>query len=354
MKKVFNIGVIGAGMIAEVHIQNLIKTGRAQISWINAKTQTSVDKVAAKYSIPNKTTDYNELLASKEIDAVVITAPPVMHKEMFMAAVKAGKHILLEKPVAMSLTEIDEMLAFAATRPDLKISGCSARHARLQPKYQKVKEIIESGILGDIYFLHHNAVRRQERPGIEYHPSAKWFLNKAIAGGGPMFDWGVYDLSFHLGLLNDVPELIDVETLFVKSGLDRKDPGTAIYDTEEHFAVRMKLTGGIDYYWERASHANVEAPNETRIYGTKGGIKLQFCTWDSPDIHVYTTSDEGRGHAQTETITVDMQHQDDGFELSKHLIAVLDGDVEPLMPLSLSRKHLDIIFRCYQSAGILS
>lgn len=352
MKQSYNIGIIGAGMIAENHIQNLLRTGRVTITWINAKTQASVDKVATKYSIPNKTTNYREVLADPEVDAVVITTPPALHKTMFVDAVKAGKNILVEKPVGMNLEEVDEMIAVANVHPELKISGCSARHARLQPKYRKVKEIIESGQLGEIYYIHHNAVRRQERPGIEYHPSAKWFLNKAIAGGGPLFDWGVYDMSFHLGLLNDRPQLEKVDTIFVRNGLDKKDPGTDVYDVEEHFAVKMKFSDGLDYYWERASHANVDVPNETRIYGTKGGIKLQFCTWDSPEIQVYSTSNEGKGEAKTETIMVDMEGQDDGFELSKHYIDVLDGTSAPLMPLELARKHLDIIFKCYASAGI--
>ena len=352
MKTTYNFGIIGAGMIAENHIQNLMRTGRAKICWINAKTQPSVDKVAEKYQIPNKTTNYHDVLSDPSVDAVVITTPPALHKQMFIDAVKAGKNVLLEKPVGMNLKEVDEMIAVANAYPKLKISGCSARHARLQPKFRKVKEIIDSGILGEIYYIHHNAARRQERPGIEYHPTAKWFLNKAIAGGGPLFDWGVYDLSFHLGLLSDKPELENAETLFMRNGLDRKNPGTDIYDVEEHFAVRMKFSGGLSYFWERASHANVDAPNETRIYGTQGGIKLNFCSWDPNEIKVYSTGNNETGDAITETVLVDMEGQDDGFELSKHYIDVLDGTTEPLMPLELARKHLDIIFRCYASAGI--
>lgn len=344
----YNIGIIGAGMIAENHIQNLIKTGRVNIVWINARTQASIDKVAAKYNIPNKTVDYKEILADEKVDAVVITTPPNLHREMFIDAVKAGKHILTEKPLAMNLDEVDEMIAAKNKRPELKISGCSARHSRLQPKFKKVKEIIDSGVLGDIYYIHHNSNNRQGRPGIEYHPTAKWFLNKAIAGGGPLFDWGVYDMSFHLGLLNDKPELKDVDVLLMQNGLDNKDPETDVYDVEEHFAARLKFTGGLNYYWERAAHCNVEVPNETRIYGTRGGLKFAFCSWDAPEIELYTLADDGT-KAVSETIVVNMDGHDDGYALAEHFVHVLDGTEEVQMPLELGRKHLDIIFKCYQA-----
>jgi predicted dehydrogenase len=96
--------------------------------------------------------------------------------------------------------------------PEILAMECSGRHARLIPKFRKVKEIIGSGALGEIYYIHHNCVWRQNRPGIEFHPRAKWFLDKSQAGGGPLFDWGVYDLSFHLGSLGDSHDLVEVES----------------------------------------------------------------------------------------------------------------------------------------------
>lgn len=202
--------------------------------------------------------------------------------------------------------------------------------------------------MGEIYFIHHNSVSRQSRPGIEYHPTAKWFLNKEIAGGGVLFDWGVYDLSFHLGLLNDTPQLENINLLFIKRGLDNKDPGTNVFDVEEHFAASMKFSGGLNYYWERASNANMEAKNETRIYGTKGGIKLSYCSWDRPEIEFFDVENEGKGNARKEIIEVDMSQQNDHDELSKHYINALTGSERVAMPLSLAAKHLDIIYRIYE------
>jgi predicted dehydrogenase len=348
MKKLFNFGIIGAGMIAEKHISGLQKTGNANIKWVARNDSTRLVEFQKKFNIPFGTYNYHEILADREVDAVVITSPPQFHYQMFMDAVAAGKHILLEKPAAIKREHNIEMVKAADSHPELIISDCSSRHARLQPKFRIAKEIIDSGKLGKIYFIHHNSVSRQSRPGIEYHPSAKWFLNKEIAGGGVLFDWGVYDLSFHLGLLNDAPQLEDINLLLMKGGLDNKDPGTNVFDVEEHFAVSLKFTDGLNYYWERASNANMEAKNETRIYGTRGGIKLSYCSWDQPEMEFFDVENEGKGAARKEIIKVDMSLQNDHDELSKHFINALSGSEKVAMPITLAAKHLEIIYRIYE------
>ena len=134
----------------------------------------------------------------------------------------------------------------------------------------------------------------------------------------------------------------------VKSGLDEVDPGTDIYDVEEHFMVHMQLSGNLRYYWERGAHANMEIPNETRIYGTRGGIKLGYCSWDDPVVIFYDLDENGR--AREQKIELDYRDCDDGFALSEHLVRVLDGVEKPVISLEKARKHMDIIFKCYEKA----
>ncbi|NMB70988.1 MAG: Gfo/Idh/MocA family oxidoreductase [Bacteroidales bacterium] len=352
MKK-YNIGIIGAGMIAEKHIQAFRKTGRAEIIWVARQDKSRLTEFTSRYNIQHGTADYHELLADPDVEAVVITSPPYLHRNMFIDSLKAGKHILLEKPAAINRKQLHEMLEARLRFPYLKVLDCSCRHARLQPKFRFIREYIRSGQLGEVYFIHHNGLFRNGRPGIEYHPGAKWFLNKQLAGGGPMIDWGVYDLSFHLGLLDDAPELKKVHHAFVASGLDKKDPGTSVYDVEEHGMALMEFDTGLRYYWERAAHANVEAPHETRIYGTKGGLKFAFCSWDSPRITFFDSENEGTGNARQFDTEVDMRsHIDDDYALAEHFIRLLDGNEEPMMPIERAAKHLEIIFKVYETAGV--
>ncbi len=348
------IGIIGAGMIAQDHIRNLNQLKGVKVTWVADINEKLLRKVLKSYRISNGTTDYTNILNDPEVSAVFICTPPSTHFEIFLSAVRAGKHILLEKPASISTGDMKGMIALAENHPELIICEASCRHARLQPKFGIIKKIIDSGKLGSIYYIHHNAATRQARPGIEYNPEAKWFLDKKISGGGPVLDWGVYDLSFHLGILSDLPELESVKSMTM-SGLDEKDPGADIFDVEEHAAALMKFKGGLTYFWERATHANVEVPSETRIYGTRGGLKFSFLTWDSPDIEYYYLTKGGKGKAKSKTIKMDMtRHGGDNFELAKHFVAVLLKGKKPAMSIALAAKHLKIISEVYRAAGVPS
>lgn len=352
MRNLHTIGIIGAGMIAEKHIDAFQQTGRVKIKWVARKNAAKLKSFQEKYKISNGTTDYKEVLNDKDVEMVVITTPPQQHHQMFIDALRAGKHVLIEKPLGISQNELKQMVEERQKHPELVVSSCSCRHARLQPKFAKAKEIIDSGKLGDIYFIHHNAVARQSRAGIEYHPTAKWFLNRKIAGGGPLLDWGVYDLSFHLGLLSDKPQLEKICTAFAKSGLDSVDPGTDIYDVEEHFMTVLQFSDNLKYYWERAAHANIEEDNQTRIYGTKGGIKLSYCTWESPEIVFFDVENEGKGKARKEIINVNMEsHGGDDYELARHFVELIENKATAMMPVEREQKHLNIIMDIYSSLG---
>jgi predicted dehydrogenase len=347
MKK-YQVGVIGAGWIAKAHMRNLQNTGRVDIRWIAARNPENLERVRAEFSIPRKSHDYRDMLRDPEVEAIVIATPPHLHREMFIEAVRSGKHVLLEKPMALDMPSIDEMMQVKAQYPAVIAMECSARHSRLNPKFKKVKEIIDSGALGEVYAIHHCSVARQNRPGIEFHPPAKWFLDRSLAGGGPLFDWGVYDLAFHLGILGDRYDLEKVESAVLKGGLDEVDPESEVYDVEEHLLVHLKLTRGLRYYWERAVHANMESPNETRISGTRGGIKLAYCTWDDPAVIFYDLDENGK--ARETQIDLDYEGLEDGVLLTEHWIRVLDGEEEAAVALETAKKHMDILCKCREVA----
>jgi predicted dehydrogenase len=247
--------------------------------------------------------------------------------------------------MAVNRAEMEKLKALAEAHPCLVLCEASARHTRLQPKFKQIHEIIASGELGEVYFIHHQSVTRQMRPGIEYNPTAKWFLSKELGGGGPMMDWGEYDLSFHLGLLDDVPQLKQVRA-FAKRGLDRVDP-EAVFDVEEHFAAFMEFDTGLTFYYEKASNAHNIAPNETRIYGTRGGLKFSYLTWGNHTCTQYTLSANGQTPVE-KTFELDMSnHPGDNAALIAHFLEALAWNVDVAMPISLVAKHFDIIQRTY-------
>jgi predicted dehydrogenase len=343
----FQIALIGAGMIAEKHASALRKFNNVDIRWVIRQNPDKLPEFRNKFNIPFGSCNYRDALNDTYIDAIIITSPPHTHKELFIAGLKAGKHILLEKPAAVSVSEIDEMQTIQKNYPHIHVCDCSCRHTRLQPMFAKVKEIIDSGILGHIYYIHQQSVALRSRPGIEYHPTAHWFYNKSLSGGGPALDLGVYDFSFTLGILSDKPTLQWVKPIFCKNHLDTALRYPPNFSVEEHFAALLGFDEGLTYYWERASHANNLAEPGIRIYGTRGGLRFSHFTWEGDNgIELF---DSSKPDIQTR-IEVDFsQHIDDDYQMAHHFIAMLEDREKPAMPLHLAAKHLGIIFSVYDS-----
>jgi predicted dehydrogenase len=349
-KKKTQIGMIGCGMIAQAHMQNFADDRRTEIRWIADLNEKTLNDSAVKFDVPNTTANYADMLNDDALDAVVVCTPPLSHLKIGTDALKAGKHLLMEKPLATSVSDAKKLLRAADKHPDLKVSGCSCRHARLNPKFEYVRKMISDGKLGDVYFVHHRGVNRQGRPGLEYNPTAKWFLNRDIAGGGPLYDWGVYDMSFHLGIL-DEPKLVKADGICV-NGLDKVDPGTDVFTVEEHGIGFMTFEGGMKYYWERANHAHASIPNRTTIYGTEGGLQFGYCTWEGPEIEFLYVDRKGKGKAKSKTLTVNLKrHKGDMQELGQAFIKYLLDEGPVPMPMDIEVKNLEIIHKVYRVAG---
>ena len=200
--------------------------------------------------------------------------------------------------------------------------------------------MIADGKLGEVYHIHHNSLGRSTF--IEYNPAGAWAMNKSLAGGGPFADRGVYDLSFHLGLLNDAPQLKSLQR-FARNDLRDMSRLVKFSDVEQHGAAWMEFDTGLTYYYENGAGVNNEAQNETRIYGTKGGLRFQHFSWDSNEVEFFYVED---GEPRQETFRIDMtQEPDDSLAITTHFLDYLDGKAEPLMTVPLAAKHMEILFK---------
>jgi predicted dehydrogenase len=347
--KTWNIGFIGAGTIARKHATDFVTLGRSELKAVADLNPKAAEKFAADFHIPKIYTDYKLILKDPSIDAVVIGTPPFTHCKIFLDAVKSGKHIMVEKPVAIKHSDLVAMTKATASHKNQVILEASCRHARLQPKYDFVKKLIDSGALGQVYHIHHNAVSRLGRPGIESNAAAGWwFLSKKYAGGGPSFDWGVYDLSFHMGILGDKYNLQKV-CAASKRGLDAKGRAIPHFDVEEHFAAMLTFDKGLTYYWERSTNAHNRTENETRIYGTKAGLTLRYTSWEPPEVTMYDITKDGK--ARERILPVPMKgHNDDNRPLITHFMDCMEKKAKPLMPIAIAAKHVDIILRVLEAA----
>jgi predicted dehydrogenase len=340
MNQPFSIAILGAGMYGKVHIRCLQGDSRARVTWVCNRKLENAQQVAAEFGIANPSDDYRQALADPQVDGAVIAAPPYLHAEMLEEALQAGKHVLLEKPMVANRGEIGRVVAAVEAHPGQIVLEASCRHARLQPKFRFVKGLIDSGKLGRVYHIHHNHLMRTTF--VEYNPAGTWGADKKLGAGGPFMDWGVYDLSFHLGLLGDVPQLRSLRS-FTINGLHDIHRLAPVTDVEQHGAAWMEFDTGLTYYYERGAGVHCETACETRIYGEKGGLRLQFPTWDSNVIEFFY---EEEGKPFKETITVDMSAHppNDDIPLVGHFLDCLEGRDQPMMPVKLAAKHQEILF----------
>lgn len=340
------VGVIGAGMIGQVHLERLKQDRRGKVTWLAERSRAALSAQGRSHGIANTTLDYREILADPKVGAVVVATPPASHVTIAIDALRAGKHVLLEKPMAHQPSDLRRLLREAAKHPRQVLLDCSCRHSRLQPKFRFVKRIIDSGRIGEVYHIHHQHLMR--RTFMDWNPKGTWARSKALAGGGPILDWGVYDLSFHLGLLNDAPSHPHVRA-FSRTGLKVTSRRRDASDVEEHAGAMLEFPGGLSYYYERGAGVHFESGNETRIFGTRGGLRFAFPSWDSAEVELFTTDRRGREH-RTRRVVDMRREQDDHLALTRHFLdCVLNGKA-PMMPVELAAKHLDILFQIFSAA----
>lgn len=336
----YNLGIIGAGMYGKILMRYFQQDERANITRVNSASEATTKSAAEEFGVEKWSTDYRDVLADPDVEAVVIATPPFLHADQLEAALAAGKHVLLEKPIAESRESLQRIVKAVEAAPSLKVLEASCRHTRLTRKFKFIKDIIDSGKLGDVYHIHHNSLGRTTF--IEYNPNGAWAMNKKLAGGGPFADRGVYDLSFHLGLLNDVPQLKSMQS-FKRNDLRDMSRLVNFSDVEQHGAAWMEFDTGLTYYYENGGGVHNEAANETRLYGTKGGLRFHHYSWDSNEVEFFTTEN---GEPRKETLTVDTTNEpDDSHAITTHFLDYLDSTAEPLMTVQRAAKHMEILFK---------
>ncbi len=336
------VGIIGSGMWGRVHIDSVREDGRGEVKWIASRTDATKDKVMEDCDIPQGTTDHQDILNDPDVDAVIIASPPKTHAPLFLESIQAGKHVILEKPMAISHEETEQIVAEAENHPELVMLEASCRFTRLQPKYDVVKKMIADGKLGDIYYVHHRELKPTTY--LEYNPKATWTLMKSESGGGPTMDWGVYDLSFDMGVLGDNCVIEDVKSLAV-NGLRSAHGGPNPEHIEQHCAALIEFANGVHLYYERGGGAYGSEPNFIRIHGTQGGLQLHYLPWSGNTMAFFHENESGK--IVQEDIEVDMSGIPDNPNtgLIQHFMDCLDGTAEPIMPVAAAKQQWDIIAR---------
>ncbi|HEY9294102.1 MAG TPA: Gfo/Idh/MocA family oxidoreductase [Microlunatus sp.] len=186
----FKVGVIGTGSIAQLHLAAYAANPDVELVAVSDINFERAQKVATQYGAPRAYGDPHELLADEGVDGVSICTWNNSHASWAIAAVEAGKHVLVEKPISRTYAEALELQRVVEDHDRVVQVGFVRRHS---PNCQVLKTFIDAGDLGEIYYAKASSIRRMGNPG-------GWFADKEIAGGGPLLDIGVHiiDLCWYL------------------------------------------------------------------------------------------------------------------------------------------------------------
>ena len=185
------IGIIGAGAISECHIESYIKNPEVKLCAICDVNENTAKLRAEKYSISKYCSDYKDILDDESIDAVSIVTPTFTHKNIVIEALKKGKHVLCEKPPAMNYEEALECEKTAKETGKILMYAFVVRFSK---EVKFMKEYIDSGKMGEIYYAEASRINRCNKIG-------GWFINKDKAGGGALIDGAIHEIDTALYLM---------------------------------------------------------------------------------------------------------------------------------------------------------
>jgi predicted dehydrogenase len=276
MSDKLKVGIVGMGTIGPVHADAYVNSGEAEIVGICDLLPQKLELHGNKLGVKNRYKDYRQLLAG-DAQAISVCVPNAMHKEIAIAALQAGKHVLLEKPMALNSTQAADICTAGRKAKGILQIGMVNRQ---KPDAQVLRQCIKDGMLGDIYHIRAVLIRRRGIPGM-----GGWFTTKAKSGGGPMIDLGVhwFDLSMWLSDLWK-PTLVSART-YAKFGNDMKNykyvsmwAGPPNYkgkfDVEDYSTGFVRFGNKATMSFEISWAANAQDESFVEVLGDKGGARL--------------------------------------------------------------------------------
>jgi predicted dehydrogenase len=276
-KSSFNVAVIGAGAIGLDHIQSFQMHPAAKVVAIAELSAKRGREAADTYTVPDVVTDYQTLLARPDIDVISIALPNYLHVSVGLDALRAGKHVMLDKPMATNAKDAAKLIAESKKR---RVTLMVGQNMRFSPEVQTARHLINQGKLGEVYHAKTAWTRRSGIPRI-----GSWFTQKQFAGGGCTYDIGVHALDRALFLMGEFEAATVTGQTYSKFGPRGKGNGNwglgeldkkAAFDVDDLSIALIKLKSGRTVLLE-ASWAAHQTENDyfgSHIFGTDASVML--------------------------------------------------------------------------------
>ena len=342
-----NIAIIGVGNIAETHLLAYSRNPNVKVVALCDINPDRLYCMGEKWKVSKLYTDMNEMFREvPEIDAVSVCTWNAAHAVCTIAALKAGKHVLCEKPMAMNAAEAEEMMNTAKECGKLLMIGFVRRHGN---DCRIVREFVDSDYFGELYYAKATYLRRNGNPG-------GWFGDKALSGGGPLIDLGVHVIDLVRFVFGN-PKPVSVYGVTFQKLFDRKNikaeksyrsTGAGdqdICNVEDLASALIRFDNGAVLSVEAAFSLNLKK-NEGKIelFGTKGGAKLD------PELELYS---DMNGYMTDMTLSaVETALSFDGLfdnEIA-HFVDCIEGRAECIAPAEDGVMLMKILDAVYESA----
>ncbi len=242
-------GIIGLGKIAHKFAQDLLLAEDAVLAGVASRNLEKAKAFGEQYHAQQAFGSYEELISNPTIEVVYIATPHVMHGELSLKCMEAGKAVLCEKPMSMSVVEAEAMIEASKKH---QVFFMEALWTRFMPTVQVLVDLIEEGRIGEI-----KSLRADFGFQAKYNPSDRVF-DKSL-GGGSLLDIGIYPIFFAQLLLGS-PQRIQAQAVFGETGVDHSCSMLFGYDSGAIAVLDSTLMA--------------HTPIEAWVHGTKGSIKL--------------------------------------------------------------------------------
>jgi len=331
------VAVIGLGM-GRGHARAAAENPKAELAALCDIDEEKLSRNRDELDCLKVYTDYKDMLAAEELDIVSVSLPNYLHKSVTIDALRAGAHVICEKPMAMNTAEAEEMKQVAEE---------TGKHLMINFSYRftgaakALKRVAEAGTLGQVYFVRTGWTRARGIPKF-----GGWFAQKDLSGGGPLIDLGVHRIDLALMLMGDPKPVTISASTYDHIGTRMAKEQNKPFDVEDLAVAFIRFDNGATMHVETSWTLNSQRPSEkfTYVYGTKAGI----CHRQGPEGYEAYISGEWEGTYVTSQIQ-EIPRSENSMD---HFIDVVADGVEPTITAENGVNVMKILDGAYESARL--